>query len=170
MFSNNNMNPEKLIKISIIFLLGFLSANLVGFYFVYGSEMPLGLFNLSFNSDNNSAPFDFVKENQIQIFEDKVVINIEGASISRYAPTGSMLPVLDQGSNGIRIIPKSESDIHIGDIITFEQDNMLIIHRVVKIGSDSEGTYFVTKGDNNNINDEKIRFKDIKYITIGVIW
>jgi len=164
------MDPEKLIKISIIFLLGFLSANLVGFYFVYGSEMPLGLFNLSFNAENNSAPFDFVKESQIQVFEDKIVINIDGASISRYAPTGSMLPVLDQGSNGIRIVPKSESDIHIGDIITFEQDNMLIIHRVVKIGSDTEGVYFITRGDNNNIDDEKIRFNDIKYLTIGVIW
>jgi hypothetical protein len=38
--------------------------------------MPLNLFNLSFNSDNNSAPFDFVKEDQIQIFEDKIIINI----------------------------------------------------------------------------------------------
>lgn len=164
------MNLNKIIKISIIFLLGFLSANLVSFYFVYGSEMPLSLLNLSFNTDNHSAPFDFVKENQIQIFEDKIIINIEGASISRYAPTGSMLPVLDQGSNGIRIIPKSESEIHIGDIITFEQDNMLIVHRVVEIGTDSKGTYFITKGDNNNINDGKIRFENIKYLTIGVIW
>lgn len=164
------MNIEKLIKISIIFILGFLSASLIGFYFVYGSELPFSLFNLSINTVNNSAPFDFVKEDQIQIFEDKIIININGASISRYAPTGSMLPVLDQGSNGIRIIPESELDIHIGDIITFEQDNMLIIHRVVEIGSDSKGTYFITRGDNNNINDEKIRFKDIKYLTIGVIW
>jgi hypothetical protein len=164
------MDLEKLIKISIIFFFGFLSASLMSFYFVYGSEIPLSLFNLSFNSDNNSAPFDFVEEDQIQIFEDKVIINIDGASISRYAPTGSMLPVLDQGSNGIRIVPKLESEIHIGDIITFEQGSMLIVHRVVEIGSDSEGTYFITKGDNNNLNDKKIRFKDIKYITIGVIW
>jgi len=164
------MNFEKIIKICIIFLLGFLSANLVGFYFVYGSEMPLSLFNLSFSSNNHSAPFDFIKENQIQIYDDKIIINVEGASISRYAATGSMLPVLDENSNGIRIIPKSEENIHIGDIITFEQENMLIVHRVVEIGTDNEGTYFVTKGDNNNINDGKIRFKDIKYITIGVIW
>src|SRR4030042_7105782 len=157
------MDLEKLIKISIIFCLGFLSASLISFYFVYGSEVPLSLFNLSFNSDNNSAPFDFVEENQIQIFDDKVIINIAGASISRYAPTGSMLPVLDQGSNGIRIVPKSELEIHIGDIITFEQGNMLIVHRVVEIGSDNEGTYFITKGDNNSINDGKIRFADIKY-------
>ena len=165
------MNIEKLIKASIIFLIGFLSANVAGLFLIYGSEIPTSLsnFSLSFNS-NNSAPFDFVKENQIQVYDDKIVIDIKGASISSYAPTGSMLPVLDKGSNGIRIVPESEAEIHIGDIITFNQDNMLIVHRVIEIGSDSEGTYFITKGDNSPINDRKIRFKDIKYITIGIIW
>ena len=165
------MNIEKLIKASIIFLIGFLSANVAGLFLIYGSEIPTSLsnFSLSFNS-NNSAPFDFVKENQIQVYDDKIVIDIKGASISSYAPTGSMLPVLDKGSNGIRIVPESEAEIHIGDIITFNQDNMLIVHRVIEIGSDSEGTYFITKGDNSPINDGKIRCKDIKYITIGIIW
>src|SRR3989344_8203226 len=164
------MNIEKLIKASIIFLLGFLSANIAGLFLIYGSEIPFSFNNFSMNNfsfvlnDDNSAPFDFVKENQIQIYDDKIVIDIRGASISSYAPTGSMLPVLDQGSNGIRIVPKSEAEIHIGDIITFNQDNMLIVHRVIEIGSDSEGTYFITKGDNSPINDGKIRFKDIKYI------
>ncbi len=167
------MNIEKLIKVSIIFLLGFLSANVAGLFLIYGSEIPFSFNNFSLTglfNDNNSAPFDFIKENQIQIFEDKIVINVENASISSYAPTGSMLPVLDEGSNGIRIIPKSELDVHTGDIITFNQDNMLIVHRVIEIGTDSEGTYFITKGDNSPINDGKIRFKDIKYITIGIIW
>ena len=164
------MKTEKLIKASIIFLFGFLSANVIGLYLIYGSEIPFSFNNFSLGIKNNSAPFDFVKENQIQVFEDKIVINIDKASISRYAPTGSMLPVLDEGSNGIRIVPKSEAEIHIGDIITFKQDNMLIVHRVIEIGSDNEGKYFITKGDNSPINDGKIRFKDIEYITIGVIW
>ncbi len=165
-----NMNIEKLIKASIIFLFGFLSANIIGLYLIYGSEIPFSFNNFSFSKGNDSAPFDFVKENQIQIYDDKIIIDVNGASISRYAPTGSMLPVLDEGSNGIRIIPKSEEDIHVGDIITFEQDNMLIVHRVISIGTDEQGTYFITKGDNSPINDGKVRFKDIKYITIGVIW
>lgn len=151
-------------------MLGFLSANLIGFYFVYGTETPLSFFNITLDNDSASTPSDFVTEDQIQVYDDKIVINIEDASISEYAATGSMIPILDENTNGIRIIPDSESDIHIGDIITFTQDNMLIIHRVIEIGTDSEGTYFVTKGDNNSIDDGKIRFKDIKYITIGVIW
>ena len=164
------MNTEKLIKASIIFLFGFLSANIIGLYLIYGSEIPFSFNNFSFSIGNNSAPFDFVTENQIQVYDDKIIIDIDGASISRYAPTGSMLPVLDEGSNGIRIVPKSEEDIHVGDIITFRQENMLIVHRVISKGADDQGTYFITKGDNSPINDGKVRFKDIEYITIGVIW
>jgi len=161
------MNTLKILKISIIFLIGFLSANIINFYFVYGLENPF--LNFSLNTSNN-APSDYVKENQIQVFDDKIVINIKDASIGRYAPTGSMKPVLDENSNGIRIIPQIEEDIHIGDIITFEQEDKLIIHRVIDKGTDEKGVYFITKGDNNQISDGKIRFQDIKYITVGIIW
>ena len=168
-------HTDKIIKVSIIFLIGFLCANFVSFYFVYGLEVPFSFNNLSFTSrDNGSAPFDFVDESQIKVYDDKIVINIKDASLSRYAPTGSMKPLLDENSNGIRIVPNSENDIHIGDIITFEQEvsgqDYLIVHRVIEIGTDSNGTYFITQGDNSNIPDGKIRFSEIKYITIGVIW
>jgi len=167
------MNTSKILKISIIFLFGFLSANLVGLYFVYGFEVPVSFNSLSpfsFIFNSNSAPFDFVDESEIQIYNDRVVINIDGASISRYAPTGSMKPVLDAGANGIRIVPESEEDIHIGDIISFRQDSYLIVHRVVDKGTDEKGVYFITKGDNNNITDGKIRFEDIEFVTIAVVW
>jgi len=167
------MKLNKLIKVIIIFLIGFLSANIVGLYFVYGSEMPLELFNFSlFNGSNsdNSAPFDFVDEKDIIVQDDRIIINIKDASLSRYAATGSMLPLLDEGSNGIRIKPESVDEIHVGDIITFEQGNYLIVHRVVEKGIDEKGIYFITKGDNSDFVDGKIRFNEIKYITIGVIW
>ncbi len=144
-------------------------ANIVNLYFISGFEMPLSLDYFGF-SENPSAPFDFINEEQIKIYNDRIVIFIDGASISRYAPTGSMKPVLDKGSNGIRIVPKSEKEIHIGDIITFRKDNYLIVHRVIDKGTDSEGVYFITKGDNNDISDGKIRFKDVEYITVGMIW
>lgn len=162
------MQIDKILKISIIFLLGFLSANLVGYYLVYGLETPLNY--LGFGNNSNKSPFDFVKEEQIQIYNDKIIIYIDDASLSRYAATGSMIPVLDKDSNGIRIKPKSEQDIHIGDIITFKQDNHLIVHRVIDKGTDEQGIYFITKGDNNSESDGKIRFNNIEYITIGVIW
>lgn len=165
------LNFIVILKISIIFLIGFLSANLINSYFINGLEIPL-FKDLGFSSYNysNDAPFDFIKTNQIEVYSDRIVINVNDASISEYASTGSMKPILDENSNGIRIIPKSEENVHIGDIISFKQNNELIIHRVINKGEDENGTYFVTKGDNNIINDEKIRFKDIRYITIGIIY
>ncbi len=158
-----------MLGIALVFMLGFVSANLISYSLVYGAENP---FPISFLSLNNSkkAPFDFVKENQIEIYDDKIIINVNDASISRYAPTGSMKPLLDENSNGIRVVPKSEKDIHVGDIITFEKDRDLIVHRVIEKAEDSQGVYFITKGDNNSVSDGKIRFKDIKYVTIGIIW
>ncbi len=169
---NIKMNINKALVFGMIFLIGFISANLLSFYFVYGLErpFPVNFSSLSSLSSDNQAPFDFIKENQIEVYDDKVVINVNGASISRYAATGSMKPILDENSNGIRVIPKSEDDIHLGDIITFEQDGNLIVHRVIEKGTDNEGVYFITKGDNNIISDVKIRFKEIKYVTIGIIW
>lgn len=162
------MKTLKIIGICIVFLLGFVSASCLNYF--TGIEVPY-LNVLGGNDSNDSvAPSDFIKENQIQVYNDKIVIDISGASLSRYAPTGSMIPILDEGSNGIRIVPDSEHDINVGDIITFKKDDKYIVHRVVEKGLDSNGIYFITKGDNNTINDGKIRFSDIKYKTIGVIW
>jgi hypothetical protein len=162
------MDFEKILKICIIFLFGFLSANLLSYFLVYGVENP---FSNGFSiSGMENAPQDFVKENQIQIYEDKVVINVKGASISRYAATGSMKPTFDENANGIRIVPKSVDEINVGDIITYQSGDSLIVHRVIEKGTDSEGVYFITKGDNNTVSDGKIRFKDVKYETIAVIW
>jgi hypothetical protein len=156
-----------ILKISIIFLIGFLSANLVN---SHALENPV-LKTFGFSAFNSTpAPSDFIKESQINVYPDKIVIKINDASIGNYAPTGSMIPVLDEGSNGIRIVPKSENEIHEGDIISFKKNNELIIHRVVKKAKDENGTYFITKGDNNDLTDGKIRFKDIKYLTVGILW
>jgi len=162
------MDITKTLKICIIFLIGFLSANLLSFYLVYGIENP---FSSGFNfTSQNAAPKDIIKENQIEIYDDKVVINVKGASMSHYAATGSMKPTFDENANGIRIVPSSEEEIQVGDIITYKSGEDLIVHRVIEIGKDSNGTYFIPKGDNNSISDGKIRFKDIKYITIAMIW
>lgn len=165
------MDITKILKICIIFFFGFLSANLVSFYLTYGLENPFSEdFNFANGFSSNIAPFNFIKEDQIHVYDDKIVINVKEASISRYAPTGSMKPTFDENANGIKIVPVSEEDVHIGDIITFNQGENLIVHRIIDKGTDREGVYFITRGDNNSVSDGKIRFKDIKSITIGVIW
>jgi len=160
------MKTKTIILLGVVFLWGFLSANVAGLYF---NELEIPFPNFPFDNDV-SAPFDFVKESQIEVYDDKIIININDASLSSYASTGSMIPVLNENSNGIRIKPTSEENIHIGDIITFREGAYLIVHRVIEKGADEKGIYFITKGDNNLVNDGKVRFEDIEYITIGVIW
>lgn len=114
------------------------------------------------------APNDWISLNQISMTSDKIIIRVDNASLSAYAPSGSMKPVLDQGANGIRIVPTSEDQIEVGDIITFGNDK--IVHRVIEKGEDLEGVYFITQGDNNAYPDGKVRFEDIHYVTIGILY
>ena len=155
-------------KYLLTFLIGFLSCAVLFYAFsFFGTEIPLvkGL-----ASYNDSAPADWVGEGDIELYGDRIVLNIANASISRYAATGSMRPVFDAGANGIRVVPSSEKDISVGDIVSFRSFSNLIVHRVVEIGEDEKGVYFITKGDNNVVDDGRIRFEDIEYVTVGVIW
>ena len=75
----------------------------------------------------------------------------------------SMEPAIN---NGDAIVVKNceEEDLQTGDVITFEQKQEVITHRIQKIEEDQttkEKTY-ITKGDNNNIEDsEHINFSAI---------
>ncbi len=71
--------------------------------------------------------------------------------------TGSMEPEIPESSAIItKAVPFEE--IAVGDVITFysmdpQLDGMLNTHRVVEIGTDARGTYFVTRGDANAVAD-----------------
>jgi len=126
----NHINTVEKVLIGIlIFLAGFLSAFFVaGFSADYETPLLSGLF-LHENNNSGLSPFDFLGEKDIEIYPDKIIIKVSEASISRYEPTGSMSPVLDKGTNGIRIKPKSEKDIHTGDIVSFKKDIYLCPQR-----------------------------------------
>ncbi len=128
---------------------------------------------LAFEPDEISSPHDRIKEEQIHIFPDKVVIDVKNASWASYADTNSMDPFLDYGSNGLELTPQAEDDLFIGDVAAYESKitKELIIHRIVDIREDSKGKYFIFKGDNNStIDPEKVRFSQIKFVLIGIIY
>jgi len=163
-----NKNRLNILAYSLLFVAGFFSCVLlisILSFLQTGIEKPLGI---GFSTTGSDAPSNWIKISQIQITGDSVMINIPNASISSYAPTGSMKPTLDQSSNGIRITPNSPEQIEIGDIVSFGADN--IVHRVVEKGIDENGYWFITRGDNNQISDEKIRFEDISYVTVGILY
>lgn len=161
------MEVLRILTYFFVFIIGALSYSLVLSLMPYlGLEKPFG------NGINGSlaAPSDWITGEQIEVYDDKILIKVSNASLSKYAETRSMIPVLDSASNGIRIKPVSEAQIKVGDIVTFERDSNLIVHRVIEIGEDDLGKWFITKGDNSNFVDGRIRFKDIKYVTIGILW
>jgi len=156
------------IKYLLVFLAGFLSCAFIFYGFLNTPlEFPFGTGLLSYDL---SAPSNWINDEDIILLDDRIILKINDATLSSYAPTGSMKPLFDEGANGIRIVPKSEDDIEVGDIVSFRVGEYLVVHRVVDKRIDEEGVYFLTKGDNNILSDGKIRFDDIKYVTIGVLW
>jgi len=151
---------------------------LFSFYLINPNfESPLitlnALNNFGDNFFDKPSPSNWIREDQITVYPDRIVIMIPNATLSRYAATKSMDPVFDVYANGIEIKPTSQEQIHVGDIIAF-QPNInsieLVVHRVINIGTDEQGWYCITKGDNSAQTDGKIRFGQIHYITIMIIY
>jgi len=162
-----NIDRLNTIRHILVFFLGFFSCVFLFYNLIFiGVEVPFG----ATYSNNVEAPSNWVSREEIVVLDNQVIIQVSDVRLSSYAPTGSMKPVFDEGANGIRIKPKSPDSIQEGDIVSFRTDYGLIVHRVIEKGVDNRGEYFITKGDNSNVNDGKIRFEDIEYVTIGVIW
>ena len=84
-----------------------------------------------------------------------------------------MVPLLDYGTTGIEIRPESEDHLMVGDVVAYDAKwtDGVIIHRIIEIKEDESGKYFVMKGDNNPRSDpEKVRFDQIRYVLVGVIY
>ena len=125
---------------------------------------------LSFNGEVFS-PQDRIAREQINVSEDKIILDIKDAYIASFADTNSMNPILDYAANGIEVKPLNENKIVIVDIVVYHNGYDSIIHRVVAKGKDKEGTYFMVKGDNNTISDpDLIRFDQINYVLVGVLY
>jgi hypothetical protein len=120
-----------------------------------------------------TSPKDRVKESQILVSKDKITLDIPNAIWATFTDTNSMDPVLDSGSNAIEIIPSSEDDLEVGDIVAYESEYAkgLIIHRIVHKASDEKGTYFVLKGDNNPTSDPgRVRYSQIRSVVVAIIY
>lgn len=85
--------------------------------------------------------------------------------------TGSMVPYLNVSDI---ILIKDDLNYDVGDVVTYEKDNIFITHRIVDIKDD----LITTKGDANDTNDVSINEKDIvgkvvcklKLVSLLVSW
>jgi len=119
------------------------------------------------------SPYDWIKQDQIQVYNNMVIIRLKNPQWARFTDTKSMDPVIDSSSHALEIVPESEEEVHEGDIVAYESvyKKGIITHRVAKIGKDSEGWYAVMKGDNNPGNDPgRVRFSQIRRVVVAVIY
>mgnify|MGYP004632659707 FL=1 len=83
--------------------------------------------------------------------------------------SGSMEPTLQIGDL-IITKEKSKKDIKVGDIISFKDGDSNITHRVIKVISQNGEILYQTKGDNNNVSDEKnIKYEDVEGVYVNHI-
>ena len=69
--------------------------------------------------------------------------------------TGSMSPNINKGD--VVVVKKLNDNeirnLKIGDILVFNRENKIVVHRIYKIYSSGDEIFFKTKGDNNNAPD-----------------
>ena len=94
--------------------------------------------------------------------------------------SGSMSPEIDKGD--IVIIDKinnNYSNAKVGDILAYEYNQVLIVHRIVNIIRDNGEYFFYTKGDSNDNKDNYVIKEEmikgivknkIPYIGLPTIW
>lgn len=111
-----------------------------------------------------------IPQESVTLNDGQAIITIKDARLAVFANTLSMIPILNHNTKALEITPK-EDNLHVGDIISFNDNEDIVIHRIIDIGSDEQGTYYITKGDNNNIVDQnKVRFIDIKGKVVMLIY
>lgn len=63
--------------------------------------------------------------------------------------TGSMNPSIPQGSV---VYTKAKPEYSIGDVVTYNQENVVVTHRVVDVTSEG----YITQGDANDSHDSRV--------------
>ena len=146
-----------------MFVLGFVAAAIV-----YNVDV-----RYAFSSDSSTvdSPSDHIAAEDLHVFTDKAVIEKDSLKWARILNTHSMEPALNANSISLEVLPKTSSEINVGDIISYSHDSRVIIHRVISVAEDSSGWYAITKGDNNKEADPwKVRFEDVKGVVVGVLY
>lgn len=91
-----------------------------------------------------------------------VVLLVSG--IGRYIVytigSASMVPTINVGY--VVVIDKKDKEFKEDDIIAFYHNDVILVHRIVKIYKDAYGEYYQTKGDNNDTADSwLVKEKDV---------
>lgn len=138
---------------------------------VYAEQAGFDLLNVVRPVESQPGPADRIAERQIEVYGNRIVLDIQQAQWARFTDTKSMEPILHAGANAIEVVPESMDDIQVGDIVSYRHDDGWIIHRVVHKGEDERGPYLIMKGDNLPTSDPgRVRFDQVKSVVVAVIY
>ena len=161
-----------ILAILIAFALGWTSSLLVDTTpIVEQAQETIEIFS---NPKDVPSPSDILKDKDIHVLPNRVEIDIAGVIPVVFTDTNSMDPVIDIGTTALELTVTDPNDIQVGDIVSYETPlapGTVVIHRVVEIGEDEEGLYFIFKGDNNPTTDpDKVRPSQLKRRVIGLLY
>ncbi len=170
-----NINMSLLIIVAIVFY--FIGAihpiNIEEAKYVkYVGSYITGAMALNDTANELPSPKERINASNIFVYNDRVIIKINNPKWAIFTDTNSMDPVIDKEAKAIEIDANCD-DIQVGDIVSYESKiyNTVIIHRVIDIGYDDKGKYFIFKGDNNKIEDpEKVRCDQLKRVVVAIIY
>lgn len=118
-----------------------------------------------------AVPQSRIDFQDLDIDRNAVLIQAADVTPALIGPTGSMRPILDEGTIVLELPVMKPEELYPGDIIIYELNRTRIIHRIVALGYDTTGWYAIAKGDNNPEPDpEKIRFAQIRGVVGGIIY
>ncbi|MEM4755579.1 MAG: signal peptidase I [Candidatus Woesearchaeota archaeon] len=110
------------------------------------------------------------KETVITITKKEVILGLPDAQVVTFSDTKSMEPTIKATAKGI-IVPVTIEMLQPGDIIVFSYHSHVIVHRIIAIENDEQGTYLITKGDNlKNQDPVKIRQEHIIGKLVALIY
>lgn len=128
---------------------------------------------LNMSSSIKAGPFARIDREDIRVYDNRVVINVNKAFPVYFSESKSMYPFINQNVYAIEMKAEKPDELKIGDIIGFESKlfNTSIVHRIIETGFDEEGWFALTKGDANPAPDpDKVRFESVKGVLIGLIY
>ena len=132
------------------------------------SDLP---FQSIFGGAEKASPSNWISQDQIKVYPQFVVLDLPNAVWASFTNTNSMDPVLDEQSNALEIKPGSALEIKVGDVISYQTDQGIIVHRVIEEGQDTLGNYFIVKGDNATLADPvKVRFDQVQGVVVAVLY
>ncbi len=144
---------------------------LVAFSAYGGGILPVS--GMLVGGHQGNANHAWIGEEQVDVSESAVTIRIADASLGRFEDSGSMGPFMGGRASALLIKPHSESDLAVGDVIAYESEKAggLVSHRIVRMSSDEKGWYALAKGDNApSIDPGKIRFGQVRYVIVGILY